>query len=67
MRAHSLHRRALVHLKRAMQAYSRQPNEVTGSLWIGLWVLLSVVADPNLAVPPSPPDPITNRWNRGPA
>jgi hypothetical protein len=32
--------RALQHLKRAMQAYSRQPNEVTGSPWIGLWVLL---------------------------
>jgi DNA-binding CsgD family transcriptional regulator/tetratricopeptide (TPR) repeat protein len=57
--------RALQHLTRAMQAYSRQPNEVTGSPWIGLWVLLSLVADPNLAVPPSPPDPITNRWNRG--
>ena len=57
--------RALECLTRAMQAFARRPNEDTGSPPVGLWVLLSVVADPHLAVPPTPPDPVASRWNRG--
>jgi DNA-binding CsgD family transcriptional regulator len=57
--------RALRHLQRAVAAFARRPNEVSGSPAVGLWVLLSVVLDRNLDTAPEPPDPVANRWNRG--
>jgi DNA-binding CsgD family transcriptional regulator/tetratricopeptide (TPR) repeat protein len=57
--------RALGHLQRAVAAFARRPNEVSGSPAVGLWVLLSVVLDRDLDTAPEPPDPVANRWNRG--
>lgn len=56
---------ALAHLERAMASFALRPNEVTGSPAVGLWVLLSIVADPGMPTPPAPADPVANRWNRG--
>lgn len=57
-------RRALRDLDRAMEAFARRPNEVTGSPSVGLWVLLHTAADPAGTVP-EPSDPQTVRWNVG--
>jgi DNA-binding CsgD family transcriptional regulator/tetratricopeptide (TPR) repeat protein len=57
--------RALDDLREAMSWFARRPNEVTGSPAVGLWVLLSTVADADRPEPPAPPDPVVTRWNRG--
>lgn len=49
----------------AMAAFALRPNEVTGSPAVGLWVLVHTTLDADRHDPPSTPDPITNRWNRG--
>ncbi|WP_103383917.1 ATP-binding protein [Pseudonocardia dioxanivorans] len=55
--------RALALLDEAMTSFAARPNEVTGSPVVGCWLLVRTALDP--ARPPGPPDPITNRWNRG--
>ena len=57
--------RALAHLERAMEAFGRRANEVTGSPAVGLWMLLRAAADTTLDAAPTPPDPVANRWNGG--
>ncbi|WP_170183970.1 ATP-binding protein [Pseudonocardia hydrocarbonoxydans] len=57
-------RRALADLDRAVAAFAQQPNEVSGSPSVGLWMLLRAAADPTGTVP-DPPDPQTARWNVG--
>ncbi len=57
--------RALAHLERAVEAFRRRANEVTGSPAVGLWMLLRVATDTALDAAPAPLDPVTNRWNGG--
>lgn len=52
-------------LEQAMTLFARRPDEVTGSPAVGLWLLTSMICDPACHAVPPPPDPITNRWNRG--
>lgn len=52
-------------LEEAMAQFARRPDEVTGSPAVGLWLVAAVTCDPARTVVPEPPDPITNRWNRG--
>ncbi|GLL13649.1 hypothetical protein GCM10017577_47930 [Pseudonocardia halophobica] len=56
---------AHAHLEEAMTQFARRPDEVTGSPGVGLWLMTTVACDAGRIAPPEPPDPLTNRWNRG--
>lgn len=56
---------ALRHLDRAVAAFRSRPDAVTGSPAVGLWVLVSTVADSDTATVPKPPAPVADRCNLG--